>query len=215
VIQAVIFDMDGTLVETEDLSSCAFHKVLSDCRIEPTLNAWGCVQDIGTIGNMAKLKEKYGLWQPLWWLRYKYALAYKRVIQQSAEPRPGLIPLLKTLNEHGIPMAVASGSVNRTIEVVVNHLEISHYFQHLVSSRELKRNKPFPDVYLEAARRLRVLPQYCLAVEDAGIGVDAASAAGMKVVAVPNRFTIQDNFSGADIVLQSLEQATWEMIAVL
>jgi HAD superfamily hydrolase (TIGR01509 family) len=119
------------------------------------------------------------------------------------------------LQANGMPLAVASGSHEEIIEMVVGHLGAGHCFELLVSSRELEHGKPFPDIYLETARRLRVAPEYCLAIEDAAIGVAAAKAAGMKVIAVPNRFTAQDDFSQADIVVKSLEDITWEVISSL
>jgi len=215
MIQAVILDMDGTMLMTETLSSRAFCKVLSDCGKQLVMNPWGCVQQIGTIGNMANLKKQYGLWQPLWWLQLKYGLAYRECVCQDGQALPGLLTLLELVKEHRLPMAVASGSLDKTIKMIIKYLGIRHYFQHLVSSRRLKHNKPFPDVYLEAARRLRILPAACLVVEDSGIGVAAGKAAGMKVIAVPNRFTVNGDFSRADKVLESLEDLTWGVISSL
>jgi HAD superfamily hydrolase (TIGR01509 family) len=215
VIKTVIFDMDGIMMLTETLSSRAFCKVLLGCGVVPVLKASGCVHEVGTIGNMAKLKRQYGLRQPLWWLQFKYGLAYRLFIHRDGLPMAGLLPLLEMLQKYGLPMAVASGSLDHVIKIVVKRLGIRHYFKELVSSRKLKRNKPFPDVYLETARRLKIRPAQCLVIEDSGIGVDAAKAAGMKVIAVPNQFTVHDNFALADLVVDSLKDVTWEIISSL
>ncbi|MDE2311691.1 MAG: HAD family phosphatase [Patescibacteria group bacterium] len=215
MVRAVIFDMDGTMIMTEELSSRAFHRVLTRRGVVPALKTYGCVQEVGTINNMAKLKREYGLWQPLWWLKFRQKAAYRQAVKQDGRPTPGLLALLKILRQAQLPLAVASGSPDAVIRFVTDSLGVRDYFHCLVSSRSLRRNKPFPDVYLEAACRLGVPPASCLAVEDQGVGVQAAKAAGMKVVAVPNRFTINDDFSAADLVLPSLEQLTWEVISSL
>jgi HAD superfamily hydrolase (TIGR01509 family) len=198
---------------TETLSSRAYCAILFGCGKQPILNEWGCVQEIGTLGNMAKLKRKYGLWQPLWWLQFKHGWEYSEHIKREARVLPGVRELLRLIHFQRLPMAIASGSRLQTIKVVVKALDLSHYFRCLVSSRNLKLNKPFPDVYLETARRLGVPPEHCLVIEDSGIGVDAAKAAGMRVIAVPNRFTANDDFSRADLVLGSLESLTWKIIS--
>ena len=83
-----------------------------------------------------------------------------------------------------IPMAVASGGTQRVIRQVLEHLDILHLFQAIVTSEDVAHQKPAPDIFLEAARRLGVPPQYCRAYEDTDLGMKAIRAAGMEAVDV-------------------------------
>jgi HAD superfamily hydrolase (TIGR01509 family) len=82
------------------------------------------------------------------------------------------------------PLAVASGGLRRTIEQVLNHLGIRHLFQAVVTSEDVQRQKPAPDIFLEAARRIGVPPRFCRAYEDTDLGLEAIRAAGMEAVDV-------------------------------
>jgi beta-phosphoglucomutase-like phosphatase (HAD superfamily) len=86
---------------------------------------------------------------------------------------------------HGkIPMAVASGGTRRSIETVLDHLGIRHLFDTVVTSEDVTRQKPAPDIFLEAARRIQVAPKHCRAYEDTDLGMQAIRAAGMEAVDV-------------------------------
>ena len=94
---------------------------------------------------------------------------------------------MRRLAESGLRLAVASSSNRELIDAVLRRLELADLFAVTVSSEEVARGKPAPDVYLEAARRLGVDPARCVAIEDSASGIRAAHAAGMRVIAYPNR----------------------------
>jgi HAD superfamily hydrolase (TIGR01509 family) len=113
------------------------------------------------------------------------------------------------------PLAVASSSNRELIELALALAGLSDAFRAVVSSEEVERGKPAPDVYLEAASRLGIAPQHCAAVEDSSNGIRSAHAAGMRVVAVPNREypPAADALALADIVLDSISELTPEVVA--
>ena len=100
---------------------------------------------------------------------------------------PGAVEAVRSLHETGLPLAVASSSNRPLIDAVLDAAGIARFFSATVSSEEVERGKPAPDVYLEAARRLGVEPAACVAVEDSSNGIRAAHAAGMYVIAYPSR----------------------------
>ncbi len=112
------------------------------------------------------------------------------------------------------PLAVASSSNRELIDFVLEVSGLAHFFQATVSSEEVPRGKPAPDVYLEAARRLGVDPERCAAVEDSENGIRSAKAAGMRVIAVPNpRYPpAEDALAEADLVLDSIAELTAEAV---
>lgn len=131
-------------------------------------------------------------------------LAHER-IGQRAVAMPGAVAAVRFFYKRDIPLAVASASPMDIIETVLERLDLRQYF-HLWHSALLEaRNKPFPDVYLGAARLLGVAPNHCLAFEDSGNGLRSAVAAGMRAVAVPADYEFDDpKFDVATLKIPSL-----------
>ena len=126
---------------------------------------------------------------------------------------PGAVEAVRGVAEHW-PVAIASSSNPELIEVVLATARLDDVVQVVVSSQEVARGKPAPDVYLEAARRLGVAPTGCAAVEDSENGIRSAKAAGMLVIAVPNPHFPPDDeaVAEADLVLASIRELTPDVI---
>lgn len=120
---------------------------------------------------------------------------------------PGAGEAVRRLADDGYRLAVASSSNRELIDAVLRRLELAALFEATVSSEEVGRGKPAPDVYLEAARRLDVPASRCAAVEDSASGIRAAREAGMRVIAYPNRHypPAADVLASADLVIDSLD----------
>lgn len=215
MIKAVIFDMDGLMIETEHLQSKAFEGVLEGYGKAPILNQDGIVQQVGwTTKRMWLLfKDKYKLDEDVEVLIDKKQDKYLELLEKQIIAKDGLLKLLKLLKEHEIKIAVASSSVLSHIKLIVSKLNIKQYFNALISGEDLKRSKPYPDIFLKTAQELGVKPKECVVLEDAGVGILAGKRAGMKVIAVPNRYTKSHDFSKADLVLDSLEDINWSIIS--
>jgi HAD superfamily hydrolase (TIGR01509 family) len=123
---------------------------------------------------------------------------------EGVEPRPGAIALLRRLSEAGVPLAVASNSERQFLERTLSSAGLldGGPFAAIVSATEIEHPKPAPDIYLEAARRLEVAPEDAVALEDSPIGVAAAAAAGMFVIAVP--YFAGTKIPGASLLADSL-----------
>ena len=184
-VKAVIFDMDGVLVDTEPFhlqtEKRMFRKMNLDIPDEEHAGYMGTATDVmwkQIIGNrnlpldiaeMTELTIQEGL-------PYFYSL--KRI-----DPMPGLIDLLEKLKTKNIPMAVASSSDPETIRVILEKSGLRQYFLHTVSSSEVGKSKPEPDVFMHAAKLLGVEPENCVVFEDSKNGIKAAKAAGMFCIA--------------------------------
>lgn len=120
---------------------------------------------------------------------------------------PGAIEAVRRLDAAGYRLAVASSSNRELIDAVLRRLELAALFEATVSSEEVARGKPAPDVYVEAAQRLDVPAAQCAAIEDSASGIRAARAAGMRVIAYPNRHypPAADVLGSADVVVDSLD----------
>jgi HAD superfamily hydrolase (TIGR01509 family) len=145
------------------------------------------------------------------------AAIVQRMLERYGEAPPlipGAVEAVRRCAERW-PLAVASSSNPELIEVVLDAAGLHDVIPVVVSSQEVARGKPAPDVYVEAARRLGVDPQTCAAVEDSHDGICSAKAAGMRVIAIPNPHYPPDEeaLAQADVVLHSISELTPEVIA--
>jgi HAD superfamily hydrolase (TIGR01509 family) len=214
LIDAVVFDMDGVIVDSE--------QVWDDVRQVYTRESGGTFTPEATRAMMGMSSPE--------WSRYMAdslgvpgtpdeinAAIVERMLARYGERPPlisGAVDAVRRIGSHW-PLAVASSSNPELIDVVLRVAGIDSLFVTAVSSQEVERGKPAPDVYLEAARRLGVEPARCAAVEDSQAGIRSAKAAGMRVVAVPNPHFPPDDaaLEQADIVLASIAELTVETVA--
>jgi HAD superfamily hydrolase (TIGR01509 family) len=128
---------------------------------------------------------------------------------------PGALDLIHTLAQQGYPLAIASNSLSHYIENALTSLGLLEYFPIRVSIDQVRQGKPAPDVFIRAAELLETPPQQCLVFEDSRVGVQAATAAGTRVIAVPSDPDWGDNFSSAWSVYPSLVKVLAELDQVL
>lgn len=214
MIKAVIFDMDGLMIETEHLQSKSFEHVLTNLGIKPEFNQDGVIQIVGVAAkeNLKILKEKHGIAQDVESLLKKKQKFYIKLLLQNLKPKKGLFPLLKKLKKKGLKLAIASSSSLEHIKLVLKGLGLSDDFDVIVSGESVPHGKPHPDVFLKAAEKLNVDPGECLVLEDAQSGVEAAFRAKMQVIAVPSKYTKSHDFAKADLIVPSLEKITIDII---
>ena len=208
MLDAVIFDMDGLLIDSEPLWHRAEKKIFARLGIELTTRM--CLQTTGI-----RIDEVVHHWyrrQP-WEGRNLTEVAediiaeVHRLAMCEGLPLAGVKEALDLCARQGYTLALASSSPRSMIEAVVDKLEIRDYFSVLCSAEHESHGKPHPAVYLNTARQLGVVPNHCLAFEDSFAGVIAAKAASMKVVAVPSPAQFDEpRFHAADLKLASLTQ---------
>jgi HAD superfamily hydrolase (TIGR01509 family) len=202
-IQAVIFDLDGVLVDSEPNYLESERILLGAHGI--TFTAGMKVPYIGmsTREMLARVVVEFGLEAPLGTLVDQKNAIYLRLAAVHTPVNAPMRTLLELLHHHEYPLALASGSSAAAIEVVLSHTGLGSFFDVVVSADSVARGKPEPDLFLEAAQRLGVIPAACLVVEDSGYGVTAARRAGMRCIAIPYRgeLSMNDAFAEADLLL--------------
>lgn len=202
---AVIFDLDGTLVDSEPNYYEAGRRLLEHYGV--TDFSWERHTDfigIGTRETLEVLREEYGIDAPVEELLAGKNRHYLELARAATEVFPEMRAFVEMLHAEGVPMAVASGSSRTAIEAVLGGTGLDAYLTTLVSAEEVERGKPAPDVFLEAARRLGAEPAHCVVLEDAPPGAAAAEAAGMRCVAVPYVPGTADDpaFAGAGLLVR-------------
>lgn len=183
---AVIFDLDGTLVDSEPNYYEAGRQVLAQ-HGAPGFS-WPEHQEfigIGTRETLRTLRERYALTAPVEQLLREKNEAYLRLARRGTQVFPRMRTLVELLHDQGHPLIVASGSSLSAIEAVLDGTGLLSLLPDFVSAEEVAHGKPAPDVFLEAASRLGLPPHACAVVEDAAPGVLAARRAGMRRVFVP------------------------------
>jgi len=180
--KGLIFDCDGTLADTMPLHWRAWQAIAARYNFQITKDRFYALGGVPSRDILRMLSREQGV--PLDHLavaREKEA-EYLPLIAQ-VEPINAVVAIARQY--HGrIPLAVASGGSRRTIEQVLDHLHIRHLFSAVVTNEDVVRQKPAPDIFLEAARRIEVPPQFCRAYEDTDLGMQAIRAAGMEAVDV-------------------------------
>ena len=190
--QAVLFDMDGVLIESEWLMRATAIQALADygvtARDEDFLEFTGCGED-RFVGGVA---EKHGVPYDTAMKERAYDYYGSRVRAEARVPR-GVAEMLETLHSRGLKLAVCSAADLRKVRYNLEAVGVPEsLFTALVTGSDVARKKPFPDIYLEGARRVGVAPENCLVVEDALSGIAAAHAAGMDAAAVPTTFSVEE-----------------------
>lgn len=187
--KAILFDMDGVLIESEFLMRASAIQALADYGItaqhEDFLEFTGMGED-RFVGGVA---EKYGhtYVKPMKELAYDY---YGQRVKAEAHIPNGVKEMLQTLHSKGLVLAVCSAADLRKVRYNIQAIGVDEsIFTALVTGSDVARKKPFPDIYLEGARRVGIAPEDCLVVEDAISGIQAAHAAGMEAVGVPTTFS--------------------------
>jgi HAD superfamily hydrolase (TIGR01509 family) len=207
-IAAVIFDVDGVLIDSEPFWRESEMEVFA--RYGIPLTKEDCISTTGMrIQEIAQYWFERRPWQgaPPETVALEILHGVIERIQTKGTPMPGLEHAIRLLRSRRIRLALASSSAPSLIDAVVDRLEIRPYFEVICSAENESRGKPHPDVYLSAAAQLKLGPQYCLAIEDSIAGVQAAKAAGMKCIAIPLPELRRDpRYQQADYILESLAQ---------
>ena len=186
MVQAVIFDMDGVLIDSEPYWAEAEQHVFR--RLGVTLDPAITSQTSGmTTRAVTELWFKHSPWQDLSIEQTEQAVIdyVALAVLERGEIKKGVLELLQQLQSWQIPVALATNSPGSLMNTVLDKLQIRCYFQALCSLELVTQGKPKPEIYQRAASKLGVASEHCLVFEDSITGLTAAKAAGMKVVALP------------------------------
>jgi HAD superfamily hydrolase (TIGR01509 family) len=215
-IAAVVFDMDGVLVDTEHLWDEVREELTREWGGRYTPEAQQAMMGMSSHEWSRYLHETVGLREPPDVINDEVVRRMLARYEVELPVVPGAVQAVDGLAAAGFRLAVASSSNRELIDAVLRALELTALFEVTVSSEEVARGKPAPDVYLEAARRLGIAPGRCAAVEDSASGIRAAHAAGMRVIAYPNRHfpPPHEVLALSDHVVRGLDALDPELLAV-
>ncbi len=202
-IRAVLFDMDGTMFDTEKLWGAVTRALAASYAL-----TWD--ERVRTQMMGKKDSEALAVFKEY----FKCTATVDELVARRREliltdlsmvaVNPGLYELLDVLEEKGIRKAVATSSFRQLTDALLSQFQLTERFDAIVTGDDVTKSKPDPEIFLEAARRVSIEPSACLVLEDAQNGVEAAANAGMRVFALPHDDSAHHDFSRATRVLGSL-----------
>jgi len=204
-VQAVIFDMDGVIVDSEPYSMQALIDILRQYGVEPTEDDLHRSYGRRVRDDFVEYFAKYGVTTDVnIAIAHKHA-RYYHLAAGHLRPFAGVMTLLKRLSEQGFRLALASSGDRVKVAFGMQALALNGIFETVVTGDDVSHSKPHPEIYLTAAQRVGVSPTACIAIEDAPAGVEAAKRAGMRCIAVTNSVA-REQLSKADLIVDSLAE---------
>ena len=206
-MDAVIFDLDGLLADTEIISLKVYQELLKDFGIPFTEETYSReYSGHREEENVQRFLDTYDLpWNFDQTLDKVYELE-AQILAKGVNLKKGAKNLLTYLQREGVPIALATSSVESRARMILDSNGILSLFDHLVFAKDVKRSKPYPDIFLKACSDLNVLPENCLVLEDSEAGIEAASRAGIPVICIPDlKIPAQSFLNKTEQVFQDLD----------
>jgi len=205
--QAIIFDMDGVLIDSEHVNIQAavggFQSLGYALNEEETRHVVGrhesdFVPEFAKKHDISRETQR----QIVMEIDRLYGELWPKLVQLN----PLAAPVLTQLKKRGLRLALATSSNRKIVDRFLLKLNIGPIFEHVLTFEDVTRRKPNPDIYIKAQQRLQLKAEQNIVVEDTNVGVRAAKSAGLRCIAIPNEHTHDQDFSMADIILDSLQE---------
>lgn len=207
MINAVIFDLDGVLIDSEPLHCKADIMLLTEFGIDVPENYFDRFAGWADAAMWEEIKKEYHIAKSIdEIIELQLPLKLKLLQESDHQAIPGIIEILKEIKTMQIPVAIASSSPKVFIEAAIRKIGIEQYFAVILSGHEVLRSKPEPDIFLKAAELLNVNPAECLVVEDSRSGTIAAKKAGMKCIGYQNINSGDQDLSQADLITDDIKE---------
>ena len=214
MIQAVVFDLDGVLLDSEQLWDDVREGLARERGGRWHEGAQAEMMGMSSREWSVYMHDRIGLPEPPDEISAEVVQRMLERYRHELPLIPGAVDAVERIAARW-PLGLASSSNRELIDAALEAAALARHFRVTVSSEEVERGKPAPDVYLEAARRLEVAPEHCAAIEDSQNGIRSGKAAKMRVIAIPNpRFPPpEDVLAEADVVLDRIAELSPEAIA--
>jgi beta-phosphoglucomutase len=212
---AILFDMDGVIVDSNPYHKLAFQAFLKQYNISLTddelkVHVYGRTNQEG----MPYIFKRELSPEELTERANEKEALFREIYKTDIQPVKGLIPFLQMLKAHGVKAAVGTSAPTANLDFIVDALDIRPYFDALIDSTGLSRGKPDPEIYLKAAGLLGIPPARCIVIEDSLAGVQAGVNAGMKVIGITTTHTAEE-LSNTHLIIRDFEGLTFEKLSKL
>jgi HAD superfamily hydrolase (TIGR01509 family) len=209
-IQAIIFDFDGLIVDTETPTYQVWKEAFARYSLELPLTVWSdCIGKGDEDNPLRYLEESIG--ELVDREKFVAAIDVRRVDRVSdAPPLPGVVETIRAAHERGYRLAIASSSPHGWVDPQLDRLGVTQFFESILCEEDVAETKPSPELFLLTLDRLQIMPEEAIVLEDSPNGVTAAKRANLFTIVVPNLITKQLDVDGADMRLESLADLTFD-----
>ena len=218
-LKAIIFDVDGTLAETEELHRIAFNKAFKKWQLAwhwdttiytQLLKVSGGKERMNYYLNLFPNKNKFLSQKDIGLIHQEKTKFYSKFLfKNKLQLRSGVASVIKEARQRNIKLAIATATSLKNVETLVKFIwnaQVNDIFDVVVTGDEISNNKPCSEVYLLALKKLQIQAKHCIAIEDSLNGLLSAKGAGLKTIITPSFYSKEEDFSAAEIVLTSLTE---------
>ncbi len=212
--KAVIFDMDGVLIDSEPAYLEMNKKLFAEFGIEMDQEDYKALVGMPSIPMWTMLKKKYDLKNEV----SDFLMIEKKRMHEIldsdnlSEPIEGVTELLGTLRENKLKLSIASSSAKENVNFIISKLNLTGYFDFIISGEEVKNGKPSPEIFLAVSGIFRISPDKCYVIEDSANGIMAARSAGMNCIGFTNNDSNSQDLSGSDFILKNYSKNNRDML---
>ncbi len=214
MIQTVIFDMDGVIVDTEPVHQYAFYQHFRELDIEVSPEMYASFTGNSTKNVFEKLTATFNLKYNINSLINRKRDLFNETFDKKKDLflLDGVLELIKNLNKNSIQLILASSSANVTIERIFKRFDLHQYFSHIVSGEDFPKSKPDPAIFVHAAFLSNTKKENCIVIEDSTNGIVAANAAGIFCVGYDSPNSKFQDYSKSDFVISNFSELNYEII---
>ena len=214
MLKAVIFDMDGVIIDSEPLHYKAYHLMFDEVGINVSAELYDSLTGKSTINVCKQLKEEFNLTHSPQELasikRRHYDVIFEN--DKDFDLIKGVRALIEEYHANGLTLVLGSSATMASINRIFQRFGLDRYFKDKLSGAELKASKPHPEIFIKAAKATGFSPEECIVIEDATNGIEAAKGAGIFCVGFDSEHSKNQDYSKADLVINDFDQINFKHI---
>lgn len=217
MLKAVIFDMDGVIIESEPLHHYAYHKMFEDVDVEVDDALYESFTGKSTINVCKQVCDTFNLTATPEYLVSLKRQHFEHIFNNSSEFDliEGVLPLIKDLHANGVTLILASSATMPSIERIFKRFDLNQYFVAKLSGADLKQSKPHPEIFINAVKASGFNSNECIVIEDSTNGIEAAKGANVFCVGYDSFHSKNQDYSKADLVIQSFDEVNYTKLKTL
>ncbi|MBT6440208.1 MAG: HAD-IA family hydrolase [Flavobacteriales bacterium] len=214
MLNAVLFDMDGVIVDTEPLHHKAYYQLFDSVGIDVSDELYQSCTGQSTINVCKKIKEHFGIKLPAKELAETKQANFKHLFanDNSLQLLDGVLELIQDYHKNGLTLILASSASHNTINNVFSRFDLDQYFKAKISGSDFEKSKPHPAIFLKAAELAKQPIENCMVIEDSTNGIQAAKAANIYCVGFKSPHSKNQDYSEANKVISTFSQINYNKI---